>query len=120
MNFKVEKPLLILVLLAFSCSQADRPSEGILSQEEMVKVLSELYVFEEKVSRRPLIRDSAENLFKSAYGKVFEKTGVSDSVFKKSFEYYLDRPKELELIYTALVDSLQLQEQRVDYRPDKQ
>ena len=39
---------------------------------------------------------------------------MSDSVFKKSFDYYMDRPKEMELIYTALVDSLSLMEQRFD------
>ena len=44
--------------------------------------------------------------------KVFEKAAISDSLFRKSFDYYMERPREMELIYTALVDSLQLKEQR--------
>jgi hypothetical protein len=45
---------------------------------------------------------------------MFAKLGVSDSVFKRSFDYYMDRPREMEQIYAALVDSLSLKEQRLD------
>jgi len=34
-------------------------------------------------------------------------------VFRKSMDYYMDHPMEMELIYTSLVDSLNLREQRV-------
>ena len=50
--------------------------------------------------------------------KVFAESGVTDSVFKKSFDYYMERPAEMEQIYTALVDTLQLKEQRAPLHPD--
>lgn len=78
----------------------------------MVYVLTEVYLTEEKVNRLVIPRDSAQQVFESLQGKVFDKTGVPDSLFKVSFDYYMDRPQELEIIYTALVDSLQLKEQR--------
>ena len=86
----------------------------------MVSVLIDLYISEEKVNRLTLEKDSAQALFGLLEGKIFETTGVPDSVFRVSFDYYYDRPKQMELIYTALVDSLQLREQRAPVRNQQQ
>jgi hypothetical protein len=113
--------LIIVVLpaflgLFFSCAKPERP-EGILSQPEMVAALTDIYIAEEKVNRLGLVRDSAERVFDSLRARVFKRLSYPDSVFKKSLDYYTDRPKEMEMIYTALVDSLQLREQRVLSQP---
>ena len=80
----------------------------------MVKILTEIYLTEQKINRLGVSRDSGEHEFERFKKGVFERVGVSDSVFKRSFDYYMDRPKEMEMIYTALVDSLSLMEQRFD------
>jgi hypothetical protein len=83
----------------------------------MVRTLTEIYVVEEKVNRLGLIRDSSEKVFDSLRVRVFRNMPYPDSVFKRSLDYYTDRPKEMEVIYTALVDSLQLREQRALSQP---
>jgi hypothetical protein len=93
-----------------ACGQK-RP-EAVLTKDQMVQVMSNIYVTEEKVNQLALSRDSAKEVFSAIGQKVFEDAGIRDSVFKKSFDYYMERPKEMELIYTALVDTLQLREQR--------
>jgi hypothetical protein len=108
------------MVLFFSCRNGDKAPKGVLSKTEMVKVLSEIYIMEEKISRLSLPRDSAEKVFVHMQDKVAAKTGIPDSVIQASFDYYLDHPKEMEKIYTALVDTLQLREQRTPYRPDAQ
>lgn len=97
---------------AWLVSCAEKRAEGILTKAQMVKVMQELYVAEEKVNELALSRDSAKEVFPVMRDKVFENAGIRDSVFKKSLDYYMERPKEMELIYTALVDTLQLREQR--------
>ena len=79
----------------------------------MVKVLSELYLTEEKVNKLSLNRDSATIVFNYFNDEVFRKLGTTDSVFRRSMDYYMERPKEIEKIYAALIDSLNLQEQRL-------
>lgn len=101
-----------------SCGEV-RPDE-VLSKEEMVRVLEELYIAEEKVNQLALSRDSARKVFEALRPKVFESAAISDTVFRKSFDYYMERPRELELIYTALVDTLQLSEQRAPFSPEHQ
>ncbi len=99
--------------LLLSCGEK-RP-EQILSKPEMVRIMEEIYIAEEKVNQLVLSRDSATEVFSVIGQKVFDNASVTDSVFKKSFDYYMERPKDMELIYTALVDSLQLREQHAPF-----
>lgn len=99
---------------------AEEKPEGVLSKAEMVQIMEELYLAEEKVNNLALARDSAKKVFEVMGAKVFESASVTDSVFKRSFDYYMEHPKEMELIYTALVDTLQLKEQRAPFSTDHQ
>jgi hypothetical protein len=102
-----------IYFLLLACNSSQETPAGILRKDEMVKVLREIYISEEKVNRLTLPRDSALALFAHMQDKVFAKTGVNDSTFEKSLNYYFEHPNDLQQIYAAVVDSLQLQEQRV-------
>lgn len=104
--------------IVFSCGE--RKPKGILSKAEMVQIMQELYIAEEKVNHLGLSRDSAKMVAEVMDIKVFDRAGANDSIFRKSFDYYMERPKEMELIYTALVDTLQLREQRAPFSTDHQ
>jgi len=104
-----------VLILCCSCTDSDRNDNDILTREQMVKTMTEIYLAEQKINRLGLPRDSAEREFDHFKHVIFEKIDVSDSVFKRSFDYYMDRPKEMEIIFTALVDSLSLMEQRIEY-----
>lgn len=96
--------------LTMSCNPNKAP-EHVLSEQEMVRVLAQLLLSEEKVGRAIHNRDSAKVVFKSLEAKIFESQGTHDSIFKMSMEYYLTQPTKLEHIYSALVDSLNLKVQ---------
>jgi hypothetical protein len=108
-----------LVLVVFSCSRPKAP-EGVLSQKEMVQVLTEIYLTEDKIQRMGIRVDSANKVFKVMRGKIEERTGIPDSVFRASLRYYMERPREMEKIYTILVDSLNLKEQRSSFGAEEQ
>ncbi len=101
----------IFVLLVITGCKQDKLPVGVLSEPEMINVLIQLYVAEEKLSKVAVPYDSSTKLVPYFRAKVFENTGVPDSIYKKSMEYYMANPKRLEFIYTALVDSLSLKEQ---------
>jgi hypothetical protein len=102
----------LILLLAVACGKEEKPT-GVLSEEEMARVMMEIYISEEKINRLNLRRDSAEKIFEAASPIIFDKAGVSDSVFRQSYDYYFKRPKALQRIYTAVVDSLSLREQQL-------
>jgi hypothetical protein len=103
-----------LLAVGLSCNKK-RPPEGILSKKDMVNVLKEIYIAEDKVQRMGVRFDSANRVMVLMTDKIAARTGVSDSVFRNSMRYYMDRPKEMEAIYTVLVDSLNLMEQRSSF-----
>jgi hypothetical protein len=115
-NFNSFAPWIVLIAVCFSsCRSEDKPEGKILSQPEMVEVLIDVYLAEQKLSRIGVSTDSATAVFAIMESRLFEKHGVADSVFKESLKYYKDHPKDLEKIYSALVDSLQLREQRAPH-----
>lgn len=101
---------LILSIGGQSCQEDKRPAE-VLSKKEMVRVLADIYLAEEKVGRMGITRDSVEKLFPLFKERIFAKAEVQDSVFKKSLDYYMAHPDELEFIYTAVVDTLSFRAQ---------
>ncbi len=103
----------VMVLLVFSCREKEHIPAGILSQDRMVAVLSELYIAEQRTSALGITRDSSQHIFATKKAEIFENTNTTDSIFRQSLNYYIDHPKVLEMIYTALVDSLNLREQRL-------
>ena len=103
---------LAVMLLGTSCAKKAKPA-GLMSQEDMVKTMTEVYLVEQKVATVGVTRDSTVQLFNQISPQVFKKMGTTDSLFRLSFDYYLEHPVEMEQIYTALIDSLNLREQKM-------
>lgn len=106
--------LLGTMILVFSACGKSKRLEGILSEKQMVNVMTELYLAEEMASRLPVPQDSIKQIFPLFSAKAFEKAGIADTAFRKSLDYYMSEPEKLENIYTILVDSLNLKAQRVN------
>jgi hypothetical protein len=78
----------------------------------MAKVLTDFYLKESKITGLHLSQDSALVLFEYYRSKYVEETSIPDSVIDQSYQYYLERPKEMGEIYDRIIDSLALKEQR--------
>lgn len=101
----------MLSLIYTGCGKSSVP-EGVLTEKQMVNVMTELYLAEERVGRLPISQDSGKQIFPAFSAKAFEIAEISDSIFLKSLDYYMSEPEKLENIYTILVDSLNLKAQR--------
>lgn len=113
--------LLWLAALGMVVCCGEKRPEDVLSRAEMVQLLEEIYIAEERLNHMALSRDSSRKVAEALTQRIFENAAITDTSFQRSFDYYMEHPKEMELIYTALVDSLQLEEQRVPFSlPDHQ
>jgi uncharacterized paraquat-inducible protein A len=111
--FQLVPVVVVMSLLAVSgCSKNAKPP-GLLSQEEMVRTMTDMYLVEQKVSTVGVTRDSTVALMRYMTPIVFKDAATSDSVFRLSFDYYMEHPKIMEEIYNALIDSLNLREQKM-------
>ena len=79
----------------------------------MVSAMTELYLVEQKASTVGVSRDSTGVLLREMSPALFKQLGTNDSIFRMSFEYYMEKPILMEEIFTALIDSLNLREQKM-------
>lgn len=106
--------LIFLVTILFvvaGCQQEKRPP-GVLDKEEYARFLVSVYVAESKLNTYAITPDSAMKLFLPYQEALEKKFGTPDSVIQKTYQYYLDHPEELELVYAAVIDTLNLMEQK--------
>ena len=104
--------LLVTPGLFTGCTNKGKP-HGLLGKDEMVRVMTELYLAEQKAATVGVSRDSTTQMFRVMSPAIFEQLATSDSVFRFSFDYYMENPIVMEEIYTALIDSLNLREQKM-------
>lgn len=104
---------LFLILIAFvvlGCVRKDKPPDDIMTKEQMVSFLIDLHVMEGKIGQVRFPRDSIKVIFPQIEKELFKKHNISDSLYFKSYQYYLDNMFAMEEIYNAVVDSLSLRE----------
>lgn len=105
------KKLLIPLLFLISCGEPDNQPKGLLSKEQMVNILTDIHIAEARANRSQLRSfDSIQVYYKVLENDVFKKHKVDSAAYKRSYQYYLEHMKEMDDIYTAVVDSLSLRE----------
>ncbi|HYG02068.1 MAG TPA: DUF4296 domain-containing protein [Chryseosolibacter sp.] len=102
----------VIMLGVAACKQTEPPPPDILPKEKIVEVLIEVYIAEQKANRLGIPQDSALMVFQVMKKEILSAADVKEPLFETSFNYYFAHPPEMEQIYTAVVDSLQLREQR--------
>ena len=112
----IRTALIGFIFFVFGCGVSSSRPDGVLSEDEMVKVLAEIYTNEEKVNTLGLSPDSAHQVFDIMMVGIAKTNNTTDSAVKRSIYYYMERPKELDKIYSVLIDTLQLREQRASYK----
>jgi hypothetical protein len=96
-----------------------RPEEApvpadLLPKERLVPLLADLHVLEAQVEGSRLSTDSARALFLAQQKELLWKREISDSAFQRSYRYYSIHGKDLNDIYTAVVDTLTRREEAFD------
>jgi hypothetical protein len=101
---------LTILLCVWGCKRQKVP-EGVLTEPQMVNLLIEMYLAEERIARLTVSYDSVSLLIPVFRNKVYMDVGITEEDYRKSMAYYMAMPKRLEYIYSAVVDSLSLREQ---------
>jgi hypothetical protein len=102
--------LILIAIVVLGCVRKDNPPDDIMSKQEMVSFLIDLHIMEAKMNIVRFPRDSTKVFFPEVEKALFEKHNISDSIYFKSYQYYLNDMFMMEEIYSAVVDSLSLRE----------
>jgi hypothetical protein len=108
--------VLIVLVFVSGCQQEKRPA-GILDRQEYAEYLVNVYVAEAKLNSYMITPDSAMKLFVPFEQSLQKKLGKSDSVVQKTYLWYQAHPEEWAEVYTAVIDTLNLLEQKAKTVP---
>lgn len=101
-----------ICFIALIACKEDRP-EGILDKGTMTSIIIDVYIGEGKVSALNVKRDSSLIVFDAYEKLIYNKYDVEKEAYKKSLSYYYNNPEQLDEIYEAVMDSLNVKEQKL-------
>lgn len=102
---------------AFCACTQEKKQDDVLDKDEMTSLLIEVYLAEARVGTSIFIADSARHVFEAHEKVLLQRRGLTDSAVKRSYEYYLEHPVQMQEIMDAVIDSLSLREQTVGLTP---
>ena len=101
--------LLLAGLLAGCEAPEDKRPDGLIPEDRMAQILTEIHLTESTVSRLNLVGvDSANMAYKHLERQVFRKFQVDTAAYTRSYIYYSSHPREMEAIYKQVVEKLQV------------
>jgi hypothetical protein len=98
--------LLPLFFISISCKK--KVPEGILPQDDMVELMTDVHILDGYISNIPV--DSAKKVIDPLYEELFAKYGLDSTSFNKNVNYYFGDPKLTVKTYDQVVKSLEKKE----------
>lgn len=107
--YKMHRLILGLACLFFIASgcRSERP-EGILPEEVMAEMLSEVHLLDGYISNMP--SDSAKKVIDPLYNQLFSKYGLDSVSFTRNVDYYLGNPISTQSTYDRVIENLEEEE----------
>ncbi|OZI08605.1 hypothetical protein BWI93_08235 [Siphonobacter sp. BAB-5385] len=103
------KTRLLLPLLAWltACSNAPSPPEHLVPEQQMVQILKDIHLAEQRITRLRLgSQDSSLVAFQVLEKDILKKYGADTGSYRASYRYYIAQPNRFKEIYQGVVDSL--------------
>lgn len=104
-TYKMQRLLLILLtsfFLIISCRKST--PEGILPEQTMVELMSEVHLVDGYLSTLSI--DSSRKIINSLYGHIFDKYQLDSAGFQKNVDYYLGNPTLSKKLYGTINQSM--------------
>lgn len=119
----MKKILLIFSMIVWFFSACDKPAvekpDKLIKRKLMIEMLVDVHLAEATFTHMrydSIVQKSSSANF---YYSILEKYGVSDSLFEKSYVYYLSEPKEFEKMYREVMNELSIIEQQYSGRKEE-
>lgn len=96
--------LWIWMFLLTGCREEVQVPADVLPEEQMVPLLIDIHTLEGARNGALILGDT--HTVEQFYVKVYEKHGIREADFKKSFAFYSSHPKLFIPVYEQVLDSL--------------
>jgi hypothetical protein len=94
--------LFCILFFFFSCQHALEKPDNLLSEEEMVAILTDIYLYKQSPENTPLSKDDAFD----TYVSIFKAYNTTKEIFQNSYDYYYADIEAIQHIYDDVTDNL--------------
>jgi hypothetical protein len=109
-KFRFKEWFFVLVYACYLVSCTSDKPKSILSESEMIKIISEIHLAESKVANAYMSVDSSRMFYTALEKEIFDKHKITTQDFKTNYDFYLNNPILMDKIYAAVVDTLSIKE----------
>ncbi|MBK9175116.1 MAG: DUF4296 domain-containing protein [Flavobacteriales bacterium] len=100
--------LIALLVLFASCSEREAVPEGVMPRDEFTEVLLEMTLTEARMNHEITSLQQELPPMRRYYAGIFTAHGIDSLAFRRSFDHYAMRPREMQGIYEAVVEQLRV------------
>jgi hypothetical protein len=94
--------LFFSVLLYLTACQSSSVPDGVIKEQEMISLLTDIHITDGSIYTVPQMPDSLYKYGSAKYVAVFKKHHTTDAIFKKSLKYYTTQPEQLQDMYNKI------------------
>lgn len=103
----MKKCFFIILLIASSCFKKDTEiPQGVLTHDQMVRVLIDVHILESKIKKLYLSKDSSQVVYDHYESLLFSDLNITRETYQNSMEFYMDEINQFKSIYDEVSDSL--------------
>lgn len=93
-----------------ACKNKTELSELPISEENLVEILADLHLYENKFESKTFLRDSLSTNLDRGYDSILQEHGVTHQEFFKTYnEYLVAYPLELDSLYNDVAEHLEIE-----------
>ena len=99
--------LFFSVLVFLSACNNGGPPKGVIKEEQMIKLLTDIHLVDGQLYAIPQLPDSLYKYGVNKYKDVFKKHHTNEAVLKKSLKYYSTQPELMQAMYDTIQKRIQ-------------
>lgn len=109
-NLNVQLLSIMLLMLSLSCSHKKAgPAAGIIPSDKMGKILTDMHLADAIANQNFPLKGGNDTIAwktKSFTHLILQKYQTDTATFNRSFIYYVQRPEEMDAIYSKMVTDM--------------
>jgi hypothetical protein len=101
---------ILLIIITSACVKQATTPPDLVDKETVANILVNIHVTEASIEQEQIALDSAKILYSTAHKDILAEYNISEEAFKKSYLYYLHDVKQMDEVYTLVLDKLSVME----------
>jgi hypothetical protein len=98
-----------LMVLLLACSSDSKPPAKYPDHDKMAWILKEMQLVDVGLQQDPAPLQQRDSIGRILYRRILQAQNVDSATFYDAYNWYVNHPKQLEIVYEKMIDKLSMQ-----------